>query len=126
MAALTIEKKEKTLQSSYYQSEIDLVERILCDVAQFYSFAEKFQTFRIFDRENGHFILMDEGWEGHERIHRVWLHVEIKDNLFFIHEDGTEDGVTKDLLAAGIPKDRIVLAFQHPSRRKFGDFALGL
>jgi XisI protein len=49
-----------------------------------------------------------------------------KNSVFFIHEDGTEEGTTKDLLAVGIPKESIILAFQHPSRRKFGEFALGL
>jgi hypothetical protein len=28
-----------------------------------------------------------------------------------------------DLVEAGVPKDQIVLAFQHKSRRKWGEFA---
>ena len=34
-----------------------------------------------------------------------------------------EDGVAGELVAAGIPKSRIVLGFRDPEARKLGDFA---
>ncbi|MEO5725744.1 MAG: element excision factor XisI family protein [Byssovorax sp.] len=40
-----------------------------------------------------------------------------------MQHDGTERGVAHDLEAAGISKDRMVLAFQHISRRQYGDYA---
>lgn len=38
--------------------------------------------------------------------------------------DGTEYGIANDLLAAGIPKDKIVLGFKSPESRKYTDFAV--
>ena len=75
-------------------------------------------------------MLLREGWNGYERHHYAWIHIELKDGKFWIHRDETEDGVTGDLLKAGISKERIlkeriVLAFQHPVRRERGAFAAG-
>lgn len=40
-------------------------------------------------------------------------------------QDGTESGIAGDLTDAGIPHDRIVLAFQHPTQRQHGEYAVG-
>lgn len=48
---------------------------------------------------------------------------DIISGKLWIQHDGTERGVARDLEAAGIPRDRIVLAFQHISRRRYGDYA---
>lgn len=100
----------------------DIVESVLCECARFYASKEA-RTLTVFDRQNGQFLLMDEGWIGFKHIHRVWVHVELRDDKFWIQQDGTEDGIAVDLMSAGIPKERIVLAFQHPSRRQYSEFA---
>lgn len=45
-------------------------------------------------------------------------------NALWIQLDGTEDGIAGDLLAAGIPKDRIVLGFKSPDSRQHTGFAV--
>jgi hypothetical protein len=47
------------------------------------------------------------GWEGIRRIH-----VDFIDGKIWIHRDGTERGVARDLIDAGVPREHIVLAFQ--------------
>ncbi|MEB3219850.1 MAG: element excision factor XisI family protein [Nostocales cyanobacterium 94392] len=42
------------------------------------------------------------------------IHLEIIDGKIWVQRDDTEDGVTYDLEAAGIPKDKIVLDFHAP------------
>lgn len=54
----------------------------------------------------------------------MMLHVNIKDEKIWIQHDGTERGITNDLLELGVPKHDIVLAFQSPARRKYTDFAV--
>ena len=51
------------------------------------------------------------------------MDVELRDGKVYIQEDMTQDGIAGDLLAAGIPASRIVLAFKHPSLRPYTDFA---
>jgi hypothetical protein len=77
----------------------------------------------VVDRELGRYPLVDVGWQGVERVHGALVHVDVIDGRFWIHHDGTEEGVATQLVAAGVPRDRIVLAFKHPDLRKYTDFA---
>jgi hypothetical protein len=49
--------------------------------------------------------------------------LDIIDGKVWIQHDGTNRPVADELLAAGIPRDDIVLGFQPPDLRKFTDFA---
>ena len=63
---------------------------------------------------------MPEGWHGKQRLHGSIVHAEIKDGKIWIHYDG----ITDDLVAAGVPKDHIVLAFHPPYVRPHTDYAI--
>jgi XisI protein len=41
----------------------------------------------------------------------------------WIQHDGAEDGIASQLVAAGIPRERIVLAFKPPETRPLTDYA---
>ena len=43
---------------------------------------------------------------------------------FYIEKDWTEEGVTRHLLEAGVPKEDIVLVFHAPEMRQFAKFAV--
>lgn len=122
MVAMTQTLRELQTVTNQSGRDQELLEEILHECARFYT-AEDARTLTIFDRQNGQFLLMDEGWDGFKHIHRVWMHVELRDGKFWIQKDGTEDGIAVELMNAGIPKERIVLAFQHPNRRHYSDFA---
>lgn len=51
-------------------------------------------------------------------------HLEIKGGKIHIEADATEEGIGNELVAAGIPKSQIVLAFYPPEIREMGDFAV--
>ncbi len=67
---------------------------------------------------------MSVGWNGIKRVHNVALHVRIREGKIWIEWDGIEEGITQELLDAGIPKEDIVLAFYHPSSRVHTGFAI--
>ena len=52
------------------------------------------------------------------------VHVDIIDGKFWIQRDGIEHGIATELLEAGIPKERIVLAFRPIERRRHMEFAV--
>ena len=105
------------------ESDRQLIERILVDYARIpYSRSEvRLQT--IFDRDQGHYLLMLNGWEGVRRVHGCLVHVDIIDGKFWIQRDGLEHGIAKELVAAGVPKDHIVLAFRPVEIRKHTGYA---
>jgi hypothetical protein len=75
------------------------------------------------DREGDHYLLMEAGWDNGVRAHGALIHVDIIDGKLWIQHDGTERGVADELVAAGVPRDRIVLGFRPPSARRHTDFA---
>ncbi|MEL6604263.1 MAG: XisI protein [Cyanobacteria bacterium J06614_10] len=82
------------------------------------------KTYIVTSEDRNHFMLMREGWEGHRRIHGCVVHVEIRDSKIWMHYDGIEDSITTDLVAAGIPKKRIVLAFHPVEVREHTEYAV--
>ena len=53
------------------------------------------------------------------------VHAEIRHEHIWIYYDGIEDGITDELVAAGVPKDRIVLAFHPPDVREYTGYGVG-
>ncbi len=101
----------------------EALERILVEHAAVpYSHGD-IRTEVLIDRERGRYLLVDLGWQGVERVHGALVHVDVIDGRFWIQYDGTEDGIATQLVEAGVPRDRIVLAFKHPELRKYTDFA---
>ena len=79
----------------------------------------------IIDRVNDHYLVVNVGWDKGRRIHGSLVHIDIIDDKVWIQRDGTEQGIALDLVAAGIPKDHIVLGFREPEVRPYAEFAVG-
>jgi hypothetical protein len=82
------------------------------------------ETLFICDENQDCYVLMDVGWRDKQHVCNTILLTRIKDGKIRIEEDWTEEGIATDLLRAGVPKEDIVLAFQHPSTRAYTDFAV--
>lgn len=105
------------------ESDRALIERILTEYASYpYSYGE-IERQLVFDRERDHYLLLSVGWDK-SRVHGCVIHIDLIDDKFWIQRDGTETGVAFDLEAAGIPKDRIVLAFKSPKIRPYTGYAV--
>ena len=77
-----------------------------------------------FDDTSDHYMVVDYGWDQTGRVHAPILHLHLRGNKVWIEVDNTEDGITPQLLKAGIPQQDIVLAFYRPERRKLTEFAV--
>lgn len=78
----------------------------------------------IVSEDRNHFMVINEGWEGKRRIHSLIFHAEFRKGKLWMHHDGIDRGITEELVAAGIPKDHIVLAFHPPHIRQHTGYAL--
>ncbi len=106
------------------EQDRQIIEKIISEYAAIpYSYGE-IERHSVFDRHRDRYLLMIVGWEGVRQVHGCIIHLEIIQNKIWIHRDGTEDGIARELLEAGIPKERIVLAFKSPELRKHTDFAV--
>lgn len=79
----------------------------------------------IIDADHRNFLLMYVGWDGPRRVHHVAVHVEIRGDKVWLQCDNTDLVVAEDLVAAGIPREAIVLGFRAPDVRKYTDYAIG-
>ena len=79
----------------------------------------------LFDTKRHHYQVLNIGWKEQRRIYGVIIHVDIKNEKIWIQRDGTEIGIANELVAAGVPKEDIVLGFHAPYKREFTDFAVG-
>jgi hypothetical protein len=80
----------------------------------------------IFDLKNDHYQMVNLGWKnGSTRIYGCAIHVDIIDEKIWIQQDGTEDAIADQLVAEGVPKQDIVLAYQAPHVRQYTEFAIG-
>jgi hypothetical protein len=78
----------------------------------------------LFDRERDRYVLFDIGWHGERRMYSLIAHLDIINGKIWIQKDTTEEGIATDLERLGVPKDKIVLAFQSPEMRKYSEYAM--
>jgi len=108
-------------QATRYRS---IVKRILAEHAEQVPSHGKIETLPLFDDSHDNYAVLDLGWDRTGRVHAVILHLRIKNGKVWIEQDGTEEGVANELLAAGIPQQDIVLGFYRPERRAITEFAV--
>jgi hypothetical protein len=100
-----------------------IIERLFAEWERWPRIA-KFRLVPVMDYANDRYILMIIGWDGYKRIYNVFLHVDIINGKLWIQQDSTEEGIANQFVAAGIPKDQIVLGFKSEERRKDTEFAV--
>lgn len=78
----------------------------------------------VFDETKDRYLLIAFGREADKRrTHGIIAHVEIIEGKIWIQYDGIEYGLANELVDAGISKDKIVLGFKSPERRRYTEFA---
>lgn len=66
----------------------------------------------IADRENGHFQLLQCGWQGSRYVFTVVFHFDIRDGKVWFQRNITEHEVVDTLKERGIASEDIVLGFR--------------
>lgn len=101
-----------------------IVRRIVEEYASYKPSHGQIETEAIVDPEKDHYEVMHVGWDGARRVHGSVIHLDIIDGKVWIQHDGTTRPVADELIAAGIPKEDIVLGFHPADVRQYTDFAV--
>lgn len=114
--------RQLTKNRSSYQA---LLKQIFLDYAALLNRRPQLgiETEVVIDEERGQYLLHTLGWKDKARVWNTPLYVRLHNGKIWVETDWIEEGVTEKLLAAGVPKADIVLAFQHPSLRPLTEFA---
>ncbi len=102
----------------------NIVEKVMQDYIDFLGSDDEVQAELVFDRDRDRYLLVETGWQNGYRIYGTLLHIDIINNKLWIQHDGTESGIAVELVAAGVPKDDIVLGFRPLEERKHTEFAV--
>jgi hypothetical protein len=78
----------------------------------------------ICDEVRDQYQVLHLGWDLHGRVFAVICHLRLREGKVWVERDGTAEGVALRLLEAGIPRERIVLAFHPAWKRPATDFAI--
>ena len=76
----------------------------------------------LLDGATDNYLLLRLGWLQGKRLYSVTLHLRLANDKVHIEQDWTDDFLA-DLLAAGICRDEVVLAFTPPSLRTQAEHA---
>ena len=98
------------------RSDRDIVKQVIRHYAQFKPSHGNIRLDTVFDEAQARYALMQVGWDRGRRVRGNLIYVTLQDNQVWIEYDGMEQGITNDLIAAGIPLERIVLAFLPESK----------
>jgi hypothetical protein len=104
----------------------ELIRELLIARSQYKSANDPIERKPIFDLENDHYQLVNMGWKDNmTRVYGCSLHLNIApDGKIWIQQDGTEDAIAEDLVARGVPKQDIVLAYHAPNLRHYTEFSI--
>jgi hypothetical protein len=99
-----------------------IVRRLIEEYASYKPTYGDIRTEAIVDCEHDHYEVMQVGWHNGRRIHGSIIHIDIRDGKVCIEYNGTDARLGEELVAAGIPRNDIVLAFQPEELRSLSGF----
>jgi len=100
-----------------------IIMRVLSDLAEASAYGEV-ETLPLFDTARDNYLVLDAGWDGVRRLHRIIAHLRMRNGKIWVEADNTDTRIVQQLLDAGIPKEAIVLAFYSPQKRPLTEFAV--
>lgn len=99
-----------------------ILQQIVKRHAQFQPANGNIQTHAVCDIVNDDYMVVDSGWnEKGRRIYDVVLHFRLQDDIVYVERDNTDAEVTRELLAAGIERENVTLAYNALPYQKLND-----
>jgi hypothetical protein len=92
-----------------------IVRRLIEEYARYKPSHGQIESEAIVDGEKDHYEVVHVGWDKTRRVHGSVVHVDIKGGKVWVQHDGTNRPIAEELVAAGIPREDIVLGF-HPAK----------
>jgi hypothetical protein len=109
-------------ESSTYR---EIVRRLIEEYASYKSSSGDIRTESVVGRAHDHYEVLDVGWHGRQRIHSSTLHIDICDGKVWLEHNGTDALIADELVAAGIPKEDLVLGFHPADVRPLTGYGVG-
>lgn len=96
-----------------------LIQDFLIEQSQGKILGGEIETEVIFDKERERFLLIDLGWNQHQRIYNCVIHLEIREQKIWIQRNQTDRPIADVLISMGVASEDIILGLQPPSIREY-------
>ncbi len=103
----------------------EIVRRLIEEYARYKPSHGQIDTEAVVDRNLDHYEVIHVGWDGARRVHGAVVHIDISGGKVWVQYDGTSRPVAEELVAAGIPKEDIVLGFHPTELRQVTGYGVG-
>jgi hypothetical protein len=100
------------------------IKSVFCRWEEMSSFSNEFRIVGVMDTTQNRYQLQHLESKLPTPISRTLAYLEIRAEKIWIEVDNTEKGIATELVAQGIAKSQIVLAFYPPTVREAGEFAV--
>lgn len=100
------------------------IQQFLIEESQGKTLGGDIESETVFDLINDRYLLIDLGWNGHQRIYNCVLHLEIREEKIWIQRNQTDILIADILIAKGVAKDDIILGLQPPYIREYTGFGV--
>jgi hypothetical protein len=102
-----------------------IVRRVIEEYASYKPCHGQIETEAIVDADKDQYVVINMGWDKKKRVYGSVIHIQILNGKVWIQFDGTDRPVAEELVAAGIPREDIVLGFYPADVRIHTEFAMG-
>jgi hypothetical protein len=106
-----MESTSQTLTTDSSTTNREIIKRVIQRYAQFKPSHGDIHLSTVFDEQQDRYALMQSGWDRGRRVSGNLIYITLHNDKIWIEYDGMEQGITQDLIAAGVHRDQIVLAF---------------
>lgn len=96
-----------------------LIQDFLIEQSQGNIIGGDIETEIIFDEQRDCFLLIDLGWNQHQRIYNCVIHLEIREQKIWIQRNQTDRPIADVLISMGVASEDIILGLQPPSVREY-------
>ena len=96
-----------------------LIQDFLIEQSQGKVIGGDIETEIIFDEQRDRFLLIDLGWNQHQRIYNCVIHLEIREQKIWIQRNQTDRPIADVLISMGVAKEDIILGLQPPLIREY-------
>ena len=100
------------------------IQKFLQEQTQGQAIGGKIETEVIFDLNRDRYLLIDLGWQEHQRIYNCVIHLEIRDGKIWIQRNQTDKPIADVLITMGVAKEDIILGLQPPYIREYTNFGV--
>ena len=101
-----------------------IVRSLIEEYASYKPSRGQIETDTIIDRDKDHYEVMHVGWDKARRVQGSVVHIDIINGKVWVQHDGTTQPIAEELVAAGIPREDILLGFHSARLRPHTGFAV--